>query len=683
MAKKKQKQAEPVEDDKKVSNEVRKWLTRIEYAQRYKKKISEKYHWERLIEEYRGYFAGLQDSMDIYIPSLNDIFAYVKSEIPALYLRDPKIKCNPKKGSSILSSKILEKALNYLWRTKRIKRENRKNIFDVLLVGHSWFKSGYTGKFGAVEDGNGNTFEFIESEDFFGYRVPYSNITFNPDSNDPPYDCTWIAHEVYIPLDELQANKTFQNTNKIQATVMTDYDTGNKDPLADRNRFDPDLKMAKVYEVWDKKSQTVFTIAAGVDEYLREPKKWPYEMRGFPFSFLRFNDDLMCPYGIPDCFMFEQLVIERMKIRGAEFDHLKRFNRQLLLAKGHMDQDAKDQYSQAITGAVIEVNTQGQPLSNIVSPIPYPPLPSDIYAIEDRTAQDIINISGQSNIDRGGTQKTSTRSLGELEEIRKGGQNRRSDKIDLVEDFIEDIAHNQAALLQQLADQPFFIKIAGDDQDGQIEGLASRPSSQGPGAVTQPNGFTFTKEDIQGEFDFEVVAGSTTPLDHSQIMQILDMMLATLQKAQIPPGPIHKYIFEEIADELDMPGLKKAVLEQEQQLAAQQQAAQQAQEQQQQLMTGQAAAEMQIKAEREATKQMQVQLQAHQQFNPQKEEAPKEEATKVSESISFKDLPPEGAVQMAAQAGITITTDQVAKLQEQARQALDAKAKAKQTKGDK
>lgn len=668
MAKKNKKQ-ESEEKDKKsqeVSHEISKWLKRIEYAQRYKKKISEKYHWEQLAEEYRGYFAGLQDNTDIYIPSLNDIFAYVKSEIPALYLRDPKIKVNPKKGSSILSSKILEKAINYLWRTKRIKRENRKNIFDVLLVGHSWFKSGYTGKFGTVEDGNGNTFEFIESEDFFGYRVPYSNITFNPDSNDPPYDCTWIAHEVYIPLEELQANKTFQNTDQVQASIVTESDHGHKDPLSDRNRFDPDAKMARIYEVWDKKSQTVFTIAPGVDAYLREPKKWPYEMRGFPFSFLRFNDDLMCPYGIPDCFMFEQLVIERMKLRASEFDHLKRFNRQLLLAKGHMDQDSKDQFSQAITGAVIEVNANGQPLSNIVTPIPYPPLPPDIYAIEDRVNQDIVNISGQSAVDRGGAQKTTTRSLGELEEIRKGGQNRRSDKLDLVEDFVEDIASNQAALLQQLADQPFFIKIAGDDQDGQIENIQARPSASQPGAVTQSNGFTFTKEDIKGEFDFEVVAGSTTPLDHQQIMQILSTMLDTLQKAGIQPGPIHKFIMEEIADELDMPGLKRAVLEQEQMMIKQQQDAQQQQDTMMHLQSGQAAAELQIKAEREATKQSQVVLQGIQQMNPRKEEE-KAEPQKISESISFKDLPPEGQIQMAAQAGITLTSEQVKKLQDLAK----------------
>ena len=86
-----------------------------------------------------------------------------------------------RKGSSHpLSAKILEKAINYIWRTKKVKRENKKNILDVLLVGHSWFKTGYTGKFGTIEDANGKQFEFIESEDFFGYTVFRMKTSISP-----------------------------------------------------------------------------------------------------------------------------------------------------------------------------------------------------------------------------------------------------------------------------------------------------------------------------------------------------------------------------------------------------------------------------------------------------------------------------------------------------------------------
>ena len=49
-----------------------------------------------------------------------------------------------------------------------------------------------------------------------------------------------------------------------------------------------------------------------------------------------------------------------------------------------------------------------------------------------------------------------------------------------------------------------------------------------------------------------------------------------------------------------------------------------------------------------------------------------------SESISFKDLPPEGQAQMAAQAGITLTPEALkAHADDQAKQQLDMKAAAK------
>lgn len=598
--------------DKEMDN-VKRWLERIEFCKRYRTKQANRFHWKNLVDEYRGYFAGLQDSLDIYVPSLNLIFAYVKSEIPRLYLRDPKIKINPKNSKSILAAKILEKAVNYIWRTKRIKRENKKNILDVLLVGHSWFKTGYAGSFGAIEDDEGNTFEFIEKEDFFGYRVPFENITFNPDANDPPFDCTWIAHEVWLPFDEVKKNKAFKNVKQLQPmTADTSGDDKiNKNKMDEKDRQDPVTKMVRLYEVWDKKNQVVFTIADGVDGYIKDPKPWPYEMKGFPFSFLRLNDDPLNPYGIPDCYMFEPQVLELMKIRATEIDHLKRYNRQLLVAEGHMSDDAMDQFMQGYTGAAIPVRTDGRPLGDIVTPIPYPALQTDIYAIEDRINMDIVNISGQNPSERGASQKTTTRTKSELLQIQQGSENRRSDKIDTIEDFIEDIAGNLCALLQQLADMPYYVRVAGDDVEEFLKEIENRPSAQEEGAITNNEGFTFTKEDIQGEFDFEVVAGSTVPMTQEQKNTFLMNSVEVLPKLGVQPGgPVARYIGDEIADGFDLAGLRRAI---RQELEQAQEAAKARDQQAMEMVQMQAAseaAEIQIKAEREATRQADVELRA-------------------------------------------------------------------------
>jgi hypothetical protein len=333
-------------------------------------------------------------------------------------------------------------------------------------------------------------------------------------------------------------------------------------------------------------------------------------MKGFPFSFLRLNDDPWSPYGLPDTYMFEPQVLELIKIRAQEIDHIKRFNRQLLLADGHMTDDAKDQFSQGVTGAVISVQTNGRPLGDIVAPIPYPNIQTDIYAIEDRIGMDIVRISGQTGNEQGAPQKTGTRSLGELTEINQGASNRREDKIDTIEDFIEDIASNLVALLQQFADIPFYVAVTGDDAEQIVKEVAERPSASGSEAITTKNGFTFTKEDIQGEFDFEVVPGSTKPLDSQNQLQILLQVLEMMPKLGVTPGPLMQYVGTEIFQKLDMEGLKKAMQDEIEATKQRMAAAAKEREEMMHMQVAQETANTQIKAEREATKQTQVQIQA-------------------------------------------------------------------------
>jgi hypothetical protein len=139
------------------------------------------------------------------------------------------------------------------------------------------------------------------------------------------------------------------------------------------------------------------------------------------------------------------------------------------------------------------------------------------------------------------------------------------------------------------------------------------------------------------------------------MMQILD----SLPKLGIQPGPVTQYLGTEIASELDMTGFQKAVQDEIEMAKQRMAAAEKQQDQQMQLMAAQNAADIQIKAEREATKQQELQLRAAELFNlhgGNTKEAPKEDKG-PSESISFKDLPPEGQVQMARQAGINISAE--------------------------
>jgi len=635
----------------KLALAVRKELGRITDAENYRERVATDYQWQDILKDYHGKSTiNALGVSDIYIPSLNLVFAYVQSEQPALYFRDPHIKINPKNPKSIAGAKILEKAINYIWRTKRIKRENKKNVKDTLLVSHSWFKTGYNGSFGTVEQANGDTYEFIEKEDFFGYRIPWDQVVFDNNAMDVPFDCEWIAHKVYVPVNE--AKEKYPNKN-LQPTVYKPIDNAStKYRQSDEDRHEEEAMVA-LYEVWDKKKMTVCIVSPGCDEYVEDPKEWPYDLKGYPFSFLQFNSSPSQPYGIPDVYTFRTQIIELVKIRAQQLDHLKRFNRQFQ-ADQSVDDDQLNQFTQGMTGAVVKGDMSK---GDLIKPIIFPNVPSDTYAVGQEIKEDMINISGQSPQERGATQKTSTRTFRELAQIQKGAENRRSEKVDAVEDFIEDIAGNLVAILQQFADIPYYVRITGKEYKEIADALQKRPSAESEGAVTSPEGFTFTKEDILGEFDIECVAGSTVPLNREQTMDTLMNLFELLPKMGIQKGPLPQTLGKILGENLDMPEIEMAIEAQIKfDIQSQEAMAKQAQEMKD-FEIGKQTAKTQIEAEKVAVKQAKntIDMAKALKEEPQAQEVVVEEDKGPSKSISYKDLPEDGKIQLAKQAGIHLT----------------------------
>lgn len=591
---------ESPEDQKKAKEEtklsVNKELSRIKGAEDFRERVASDYQWQDILKDYHGKSTiNALGVSDIYIPSLNLVFAYVESEQPSLCFRDPHIKINPKNPKSIAAAKILEKALNYIWRTKRIKRENKKNVKDTLLVSHSWFKTGYNGNFGAIESANGDTFEFIASEDFFGYRIPWDQVVFDPNAMDVPFDCEWIAHKVWVPTEE--AKEKYPGKN-LQPSSYRKVDNSSTKFRIDEEKYS-DESMVCLYEVWDKKKGTVCVVSPGCEEYIEDPKEWPYDIKGFPFSFLQFNDSPSQPYGIPDVYTFRTQVLELVKVRAQQLDHIKRFNR-VLQADSSLDDEALNQLTQGITGTIVQGDMSK---GDLVRPIAYPQLQTDIYAVQSEIKEDLINISGQSPQERGATQKTSTRTFRELAQIRRGAENRRSQKIDRIEDFIEDIAGNLVAILQQFADIPYYVRITGKEFGEIQEALMQRPSAQAEGAVTAEQGFTFTKEDIVGDFDIECVAGSTIPLDREQTMETVIRLLEMLPTLGIVKGPLPQTLGKILGENLDMPEVELAIDAQVQFDIEQAEQAAKQMEEMKQFEVGKQTAKTQIEAEKVAVKQ--------------------------------------------------------------------------------
>lgn len=576
------------------------WCARIERREKYLKNKADSSHWERYIQEYQGNFSELLSGTSKVIP-LNLIYAYVRTEIPSLYLQDPYFEFTPKKRTTIESAKLKEIAVNDIWHRKKFKREIKKGIQDGKLVGHAWYKVGYNANLGNLEEFENNT-ENSNEEDYFFYRLNWRHVLFNDEAVDPPFDATWIAQKFFVPLNVAQKTPGWKNAHLLNGVKLS----GNEKREDGKNLSDGsegDTLFAELYEIWDKVNKKVLIFSMQKNVGILHERAWPYEqMQGFPFLFLNLsfvNDD---PYGISDVGMGEAHVLEKTKIRTAFLEHLKRGNRQLLTKKDNFEQEAKDAYRNGEDSALLECENP-----EAVKSLPYAPFQPDVFGLESRLDDDLSQIWGQRPNDRAGQARTQTRTKFELQSQNVGTTNRLAEQQNIIQDIAVEAAEKLSSLLEQYATEPFYVRLTGYDAQKIAGMLANRPSATNPNSITNKSGFTITSADIKGPVDARIQEGSAVPLDKAGKLDLLNRLADTyVRLGAVPKGPFIGAVAKMIVEEAGLHELTDA-LEAEVKFMDQQNAQmKEQQDQANELAAGQKSTELQLKAQELATKQDKV-----------------------------------------------------------------------------
>jgi len=602
------------------SEDVRMWFNNISVAERVRDDYRSKYQWDKFTQEYKCIWEGV---LPEEITPYNLVHSWTKTEISSLYLRDPHIEVNPLKRATIEQAHIRELSLNDIIRRKKVKNEIKKVLLDSLLVGHGWGKVGYTADFDTTADKEGNQLQTITKEDFFLYRIPWDQMSFNPDSINAPFDSRWIAQELFVPLEELKKKKNFKHLDELEKQTQEQQNATEQHllstagiPSSDFNNRqtkkanfikNSNVHFVRMYEIWDIATKTVKYIAPGIDKYLLE-KSWPYKMmRGFPYSYFVPNPINDEPYGIPDIFTWHDQLIELMKVDHTIDDHVKKGNRQIAVGDDNdILSESKADYEAGTTGAILKFRQVGQ---DKLTTLPFLNVLNDVYPLRAIRKENILNTSGQAATERGATEATSTRTFQELALLDRGAKNRRAERLDLFEDFLEDMFSNTLSLQAEFADVPYYVRVTGKVPQEIAQSIVSRPSANAPDNITnivggQLKGFTATKQDLgdtgKEEFDIEIQAGSTVPMDQEAKMQALQMAGQMAIQAEAPTllGEIARMFF----DQLGMPELNQAIEQEIQTRQAQQEAAAEQQTQDSQFTAAQDAAKTQLNAERETTR---------------------------------------------------------------------------------
>lgn len=538
----------------KEAQQVNKWHDRISVSKKWRDQICEENRWEKFLDELKGKYDVILGN--IYVPPINEMFAYKDTSISNLMARDPYIAVNAKKDASIEGAYTLEAAVNYYWRELKVKEEIELQITDSLFIGHAWNKVGMNVK----TSGSGEQLR-LDKDQLFSNRVSWRDMFMNVGCQKPPKDNLWIGQRIYRPTDDVK-----KDYGKVAAKINGSSHP-NVDEMFKKNiLYKEDFNYSVLYEIWDAHSKKIYLICDEVmNQYLEDPRPWPDYLDEYPYQFLSYHEIPDEPYPQSDVGQFEPQVKEKIKVFTQALNHIKRWNRQMVMKQGTLNSQEVEKFEKGIDGSILFAKTTGD-IQAALKMIDYGSLPPDIYLILDRLDAVIRKVNGQPEFFQGGVTKTTTRTEGELQLVKTGGEARSDRKLSRIERHCENIARHMIAHMKHQFVVPTMAKITGKEPPEIIAAFQSQ------GRLNPATGMIqFSAEDIKGEYDVSVKAGSTLPLDKMTRDKILDNVLTI--GAQMAAAPaIPPFVAEVIKERLKDYEIKSLEVAFRQQLEGQEQA---------------------------------------------------------------------------------------------------------------
>jgi hypothetical protein len=300
-------------------------------------------HWAA----YHNWFNGLQwqhedtskNSWDLYSDTITSIYtnnivqSIASAYMPFLLNGRIEFKAKPKKPSETNAAEIHTGLLNYEWKERKATEQVKMVIDDVVVAGHGIAETAYVVE---VDEARRKDQGAIEYRDYVRRDAAYvqwcSIFDFIQDLtaiDGTPRTAHWVAKRIYIPYDDLVANRRYSKkvTDLIQAGTSS-HNLTTRSAFRNDARFSaggffgkdlgvrvPEETSVAVWEIWDKKHRQVITMAEGIPFPLDvEEWRYPY-LDGFPFVMIQFlrAKNLLYPIGVARQLKDAQLQTNRIR----------------------------------------------------------------------------------------------------------------------------------------------------------------------------------------------------------------------------------------------------------------------------------------------------------------------------------------------------------------------------------
>ncbi len=424
-------------------------------------------------------------------------YAYVRTAIPSLYFRDPYISINPTRPDEVTKAQVTEAVLNAKLKSFDLKRQEKRAIFDAITCGIGVIKYGNAPDVVLSETG-----PMVVRDNIFTRRCRPIDILFDPAAEEPA-DLDWVTHRVIKDVESIKKDKRYSNTEKVKGTLTYEDDLLPKG--LSKREAESLAPKAELFECWDATTRMLRVYTPEVDEWLLEQSfdemPWMQKIR-LPFEFLSFNETNDKIYCIPDLIYIEDQLKELTNLRTTQASHVKKFVRIYLASKGIKD-DEIERIVNAEDGAVVTVSDV-----NGVKLLEPGQIGPDFRFLQEDAKTDIREVLGQSEMNRGGV-LDEKRTLGEVQMIARGGINRSEERVDRVEDHVENICVGLLKVMKATMDESEFVRMSGQPNWPPADWTPEQTTLMQVGT----SGMMVTKDDILDEPDVEVKAGSALPLN--------------------------------------------------------------------------------------------------------------------------------------------------------------------------
>lgn len=340
-------------------------------------------------------------------------------------------------------------------------------------------------------------------------------------------DASWICERIWEPLTEVRRNPLYKQTAR-NAVDVQGYSIGSEE--AERGS-DPRYRTARtetgdtseralIYEYHDLLEGTWCRYASEATRYLQEPQPEPLKDSPIPhpyemFRYSELPDDF---YPAGEVQYLLGLQAEYNITRTDLLQHREQQSAKYLVNREMLTPDVQQKLQDPTPGVIVPLDLTQNNLANAVVALQQPPIAVDAYRVEDSIDRNMEDISASTEFDSGHS-NADRRTATEANLIASAGTSRAALRKAETQKCAARIGQRILTLAQLYLQAEGVARIT--DELGGIRWA------------------TYSREKIQGQFDFSIKHGSMQPIDDNAQQQqalILAQTLSPLVKMNPQTG---------------------------------------------------------------------------------------------------------------------------------------------------